>query len=247
MFCDVLFEQLHGFCDTSGKAHCACVYIRVLCQHRLRARLLASKYHLILSKPLSSPCFELLLCVLLSRLIDSSQKALETELVLENVCLWSDSQMALWWLKQVNKRWSVWVQNRIEYVWALIEPSRWYYVSTYCNPSNFSTRFNLLRSFRFSSLWWEGPSYLKQDCSHWPLEEIISSDLARQEKRSGNHSLFVTHGLAGIGKVIDHCRFSSFQQLLRVTNYVLRFIGNLKTRLINTVELRDNDICTEEN
>ena len=200
----VLFKELHGFCDTSGKAHCTCVCIRVLCSHRLRARLLTSKYHLILSKPLSIPCFELLLCVLHSRLIDSSQKALETEIVLENVCLWSDSHMALWWLKQVNKRWSVWVQNRIECVWALIEPSRWYYISTYCNPSNFSTRFNLLRSFRFSSLWWEGPSYLKQDCS-------------------------------------------SFLQLSRVTNYVLRFIGNLKTRLTNTGELRDNDICTEEN
>ena len=85
-----------------GTLHC--VYIRVLCSHRLRARLLTSKYHLILSKPLSIPCFELLLCVLHSRLIDSSQKALETEIVLENVCLWSDSHMALWWLKQVNKR-----------------------------------------------------------------------------------------------------------------------------------------------
>ena len=153
----------------------------------------------------------------------------------------------LWWLKQVNKRWNVWVQNRVEYIRALVESSRWYYVSTHSNPVDLSTRFNSLKSFRFNSLWWEGPSYLKQDCSHWPLEEIISSDLAHQEERSGSHSLFVNHGVDGIGKAIDCCRFSSFERLLRVTSYVLRFIGNLKTRLTNTGELRNNDICAEEN
>ena len=155
--------------------------------------------------------------------------------------------MSLWWLKQVNKRWNVWVQNRLGCIRALVEPSRWYYVSTHSNPADLSTRFNSLKSFRFNSLWWEGPSYLKQDWSHWLLEKIISSDLAHQEERSGSHSLFVNHGVGGIGKVTDCCKFSSFEWLLRVTSYVLRFIGNLKTRITNTGQLRNNEICTEEN
>ena len=79
------------------------------------------------------------------------------------------------------------------------------------------------------------------------MEEIISSDLAHQEERSGSHSLFVNHGVGGIGKVIDCCRFSLFERLLRVTSYVLCFIGNLKTRITKAGELRNNDICTEEN
>ena len=205
---------------------------------------MTSKNDLVPSKTLSIPGLKLLSCVLLSRLIDSVRKALETEVVLEKVCLWS--KVALWWLKQVNKRWNVWVQNRVDCIRALVEPSRWYYVSTHSNPADLSTRFNSLKSFRFNSLWWEGPSYLKEDCSHRPLEKIISSDLTHQEERSGSHSLFVNHGVRGIGKVIDCCRFSSFERLLRVTSYVLRFIGNLKTRIKNTGELRNNDICTEE-
>ena len=79
--CHVLcscFVQLHGFCDTSGKANCARVYIRVSCPHGVRVRLLTSKNHLVSSKPLFIPRLELLSCVLLSRLIDSVQKALET-------------------------------------------------------------------------------------------------------------------------------------------------------------------------
>ena len=189
--CSHRVVQLHGFCDASGKSYCACVYIRVACPHVVNVRLLTSKNRLVPSKPLSIPRLELLSCVLLSRLIDSVQKALESEVVLEKICLWSDSQVALWWLKQVNKRWNVWVQNKVELIRALVEPSRWYYVSTHSNPADLSTRFNSLKSFRFNSLWWEGPSYLKQDCSHWPLEEIISSDLAHQEERSGNHSLTI--------------------------------------------------------
>ena len=110
-------------------------------------------------KTIAHPRLELLLCVLLSRLIDSVQKALETEVVLETVCLCSDSQ----WLKQVNKRWNVWVQNSVECIRALVEPSCWYCVSTHSNPADLPTSFNSLKSFRFNSLRWEGPSYLKQD------------------------------------------------------------------------------------
>ena len=139
---------------------------RVSCPYGVRVRLSTSKNHLVPSKSLSIPRLELLSCVLLSRLIDSVLKALETEVVLENVCLWSDLQVALWWLKQVNKRWNVWVQKRVECMLALVESSRWYYVSTHSNSADLSTRFNSLKSFRFNSLWWEGPSYLKQDCSH---------------------------------------------------------------------------------
>ena len=143
-----------------------CVYIRVSCPHGVRVRLLTSKNHLVPSKPLSILRLELLSCVLLSRLIDSVQKALESEVVSEKICLWSDSQVALWWLKQVNKRWNVWIQNKVELIRALVEPSRWYYVSTHSNPADLTTRFNSLKSFRLNSLRWEGPSYLKQDCSH---------------------------------------------------------------------------------
>ena len=141
-------------------------YNRVSCPHGVRVRLSTSKNHLVPSKALPIPRLELLSCVLLSRLIDSVQKALETDVVLENVCLWSDLQVALQWLKQVNKRWNVWVQNRVGCILALLESSCWYYASTHSKSADLFTRFNSLKSFRFNSLWWEGLSYLKQDCSH---------------------------------------------------------------------------------
>ena len=113
---------------------------------------------------------------------------------------------------------NVWVQNRVQCIRALVECSRWYYVSTHSNPADLSTKFNSLKSCRFNSLWWEGPSYLKQNYSHWSLEEIISTDLAHQEERSDSHSLVVNHGVDSIGKFIDCYRFSSFERLLKVAS-----------------------------
>ena len=55
--CSHLIVQLHSFCDTSGKAYCACVYTRVSCLHGVRNRLLTSKNHLVPSKPLSIPLY----------------------------------------------------------------------------------------------------------------------------------------------------------------------------------------------
>ena len=61
--CSHRVVQLHGFCNTSGKAYYTCVYIRVSCWHGVRVRLLTSKNHLVPSKPLSIPRSELLSCV----------------------------------------------------------------------------------------------------------------------------------------------------------------------------------------
>ena len=108
MFCVVLIELLNYvvFATLLGETYCACVYIRVSCPHVVRVRLLTiskdhlvPSNHLVPSKPLSILRLKLLSCVILSRLIDSVQKALATKVVLEKICLWSDSQVALWLLK----------------------------------------------------------------------------------------------------------------------------------------------------
>ena len=54
-------------------------------------------------------------CVLLGRLMTEVKKATEKETVAgdENVFIWLDSMVSLWWIKQVSKTWKVWVQNRV--------------------------------------------------------------------------------------------------------------------------------------
>ena len=77
---------------------------------------MTSKNHLVPSKSLSIPRLELMSCVLLAKLVSSVQDALVSEVSVENLWLWSDSKVALCWIKQAEKKWKIWIQNRVEVI-----------------------------------------------------------------------------------------------------------------------------------
>ena len=38
---------------------------------------------------------------------------LSVEVVVRKMVCWTDSLVALWWIKRVDKNWKVWVENRV--------------------------------------------------------------------------------------------------------------------------------------
>lgn len=125
-FCEGDQIQLHGFCDSSEKAYCATVYVRVACSHGIKVSLWSAKSRIAPPTGHSIPRLELLSCVLLARLMSHVKKAIEKELVVEdhNIFCWSDSMVSLWWIKSVHKRWKVWVENRVSVVRKLVGSER---------------------------------------------------------------------------------------------------------------------------
>ena len=91
-------------------------------------------------KDLSIPRLELLACVLLSKLVVSVINAVRLEVQVRNVFCWTDSQIAVWWIKQSNKRWNVWVQNRVEIIRNNISSVHWFHVPPSQNPADIATR-----------------------------------------------------------------------------------------------------------
>ena len=97
-------------------------------------------------------------------------------------------------------------------------------------PSRGLTASDLIKA----DLWWEGPCFLKLLPSEWPdahLAEFSTQAKAEVVK----HPPTITHSLLGLkaeghslSKVIDINRYSSFNFLLRVSAYVLRFIKNVR-------------------
>ena len=65
-------------------------------------------------KDCSMPRLELLSFLLLSELMVMVKHAVEGEVKIERIYCWSDSQVALWWVKSENKLWEAWVQRRVE-------------------------------------------------------------------------------------------------------------------------------------
>ncbi|XP_067205327.1 uncharacterized protein [Linepithema humile] len=103
---------LHGFADASNRAYAAVVYLRVY--HSLSdfsTNLIAAKTKVAPVKTVSIPQLELNAVVLLSRLIKWTANSLQ--LLGTPIHCWTDSTIALAWLRQHPSKWTTYVANRV--------------------------------------------------------------------------------------------------------------------------------------
>ena len=106
------------------------------------------------NRKLTGPKLELMSCLLLSSLIVSVRRALSVQVKISNVVTWSDSKVALYWVKSVIKKWKIWVKNRASEIRENLDVDCWHYVSTDCNSKNVATRYNKKLKFK-EVLWWK--------------------------------------------------------------------------------------------
>ena len=96
---------MHGFCDSSLKAYSAMVYLKVLTKEKCFVCLLSAKSKVAPYKTLTIPRLELLGCHLLSKLANSVKRAIRMIVKVDEVYLWTNSEICLWWIKSVDKEW----------------------------------------------------------------------------------------------------------------------------------------------
>ena len=111
----VIDFELHGFCDQSIEAYSASVYVRLCKNAIITTNLLTAKSKIV-------PCF-LLSCFFLLVI-----KTLSVEVNITEFVCWSDSKVPFWWIKSVNKKWKVWVENSLTEIRENIEVDCWCYV-----------------------------------------------------------------------------------------------------------------------
>ena len=81
------------------------------------------------------PCLELLTVMILVWLINNVKQVLSKKLQIFNCIYWSDSQIALWWICNVNKILKSSIKNRVVEIGSLSVPSQWHYLSKQ-NPAD---------------------------------------------------------------------------------------------------------------
>ena len=136
----MLDVDLHGFGDALKVAYGAVVFVRSVCRHGVKVSLWTGKCCVAPVKLTTLPRLELLACVLLSKLIVSVKKAVAGLLNVRNAFCCSDSQISLWWIRQVRRDWKVWVKNRVQVIRKNVSPEYWIYVPTNTNLADFTTR-----------------------------------------------------------------------------------------------------------
>ena len=62
------------------------------------------------------------------------------QITINEVFCWSDSQIALWWIKQVQKSWKIRVENRVEKIRSNVQIDSWRCIRTDQNPADIATR-----------------------------------------------------------------------------------------------------------
>ena len=240
--------HLYGFCDASGNAYAAVVYIAEESDLKTEPAFVVSKTRVAPLKVQSIPRLELMATVLLARLITDTAKSLTPVCeILSQVCF-TDSQVALCWIKGVEKDWKPFVQHRVDEVRRLVPPQSWSHCPGKENPADIPSRGLGPTDLSLSKRWRNGPEWLSSFNHHVLEPEGIPDhcmvELKTRDKPIPSHVL-LTQVTTDLECVIECDRFSSSTKLYRVTALVLKFIQMLQ-RKVDSPELTGADLVKAE-
>ncbi|XP_039303445.1 uncharacterized protein LOC113004455 [Solenopsis invicta] len=211
--------QIHGFCDASGVAYGACLYIRSAGKDgNVVIKLLCAKSRVAPLKVITIPRLELCGALLLARLYSEVSSALP--LTPSKAFFWCDSTVVLHWLSTAPHLLNSFVANRVAEIQRLTDPKKWRHVRSEDNPADAISRGQLPHAFSKSRTWFSGPAWLREGENDWP-NELIHMNKTLELKR--NVCLLTAHCDSEMFE-----RYSSHSKLLRVIAYCLRFLPNNK-------------------
>jgi hypothetical protein len=102
--------QIHVFCDAYERAHGAVIYIRSTNRRDTLVRIVCGKNRLAYLK-VTLPQLELIAALITARLLQYFCR--ETEYDIAKAILWSDSTVALGWIRNDLRNWKTFVANRV--------------------------------------------------------------------------------------------------------------------------------------
>ena len=105
------------------------------------------------------PRLELLGALLLARLVTTVATSLSLELTLGPTTCYSDSQIALFWIKGIAKDWKPFVHNRVREIRGLVPIEFWHHCSGEKNPADLLSRVVIPSE---NEIWWQGPTWLRE-------------------------------------------------------------------------------------
>ncbi|XP_025836105.1 uncharacterized protein LOC112906362 [Agrilus planipennis] len=217
--------EIHGFADSSLRAFGACIYLRVIYEdHTVSCKLICSKSRVAPLKSITIPKLELSACLLLSKLAAKVVETYNNTFKIASVNLWTDSQIALCWLKSHPSRWNIFVANRVAQIQDLTASFKWWYIRSKDNPADCLSRGVDSKDLNENSLWWEGPTVLKNIDFTFDTFKINTTLQEIPEQRK---TVLVIKTDVDFDNFFK--KFSCFTKLKRVLAYCLRFLNNIRT------------------
>ncbi|GBN38796.1 hypothetical protein AVEN_75281-1 [Araneus ventricosus] len=130
-------------------------------------------------KTIAIPRLELLAATVGARLCRSVLSALQWDNVKQHY--WTDSTTMLDWIQR-EELWSVFVNNRVQEIRKLTDPTLWELRPGAQNPSDLPSR-GCSADQLSCSRWWEGPIWLLQTQENWPVTKPVFDEQSVLKER----------------------------------------------------------------
>ena len=219
--------ELHVFSDASEKAMAAVAYLRIVKESGSAERvyMLKAKTQVAPLGVMTIPRLEKLQsCLMAVKLMQFIEKQLD--LPLAQISLWTDSSVALAWIKSKSRTLKQFVANRVASIQESTEINQWHHVAGKENPADIASRgINLCELEDCDNMWFSGPDFFKKSDDLWPrsIEDKDHAAVAAEQRK-------VTHAVevATQSEFVEIESFSSFKKLRNVAVYVRRPFRRLK-------------------
>ncbi|XP_054706598.1 uncharacterized protein LOC129216408 [Uloborus diversus] len=215
--------SIHTFCDASGRAYAATVFLRIQTDTEVEVHLLASKSRVAPAKQITIPRLELIAATVGARLCTSVLESLQWQNV--ELTFWTDSTVVLSWI-QKEEIWTVFVANRVHEIRKLTKPNSWKFVKGVENPADLPSRGCSAKQL-LAMRWWEGPFWLKKNEDEWPQFNLVFNDeeISREKRRSA-----VINTQVNVESEDMFHRYSNYPRLIRFFGWIYRFYLNSKSK-----------------
>ena len=129
------------------------------------------------------------------------------------------------------------MENRVSEIRKLTNVSSWRHCRGTENPADIPTRGLTPHELSNNEVWFNGPSWLNERDRECEEMEIDMPDDCMQEMRADECRVcgLLTRENEMV-KVINIENYSGLQKLFRVTAYVLKFVGTLKSKIMRNNE-----------
>ena len=182
LFSDILGStkvELQGFCDSSTQSYAAVSYVRVFdsSSQRYKCRIVAAKLKVAHVKQLTILCLELSGCLLLSKLISNIFPALTKCHLITCINCWTDSTVALNWIKNISKTREKWVESRLTTIRNLVNESYWLYSlsnSNYFTSAKKCRRESCIIDFTSAKMEFASAIFKKMYFSKYSIKYVVN-------------------------------------------------------------------------
>ena len=222
--------EVHNFCADSQAGYGCCSYIRVINETgQIHVTLITAKSRLAPLKRITVPCLKLASAVLAVKMNNVIRRELDLPIV--ESTFWSDSEIALAYIRNESRRFKVFVGNRVSFIREFSSPAQWRRFDGCINPADIVSRGCLVRDL--PTTWFEGPEFLwtyKCDWSKSGSDSPVDGndpEVIREVTKSCNVCA-INVDKHPLQAMCDH--YSSFYKLKKAVAWLLRIRDHLLKR-----------------